>query len=131
MRLVAVVAVLAGVLLALGLRCTDGMMAEMPMVHGTNSMVVGAKQDGAHLAAMAAGASLLAHVEASSPASSGMGGVLATCVALLVMVLVAVAGLRPAWLRIFVQARAPGRVAMICAIGLRAPGLAQLCVLRT
>ncbi|MGH3944273.1 MAG: hypothetical protein ACRDSI_04390 [Pseudonocardiaceae bacterium] len=67
-----------------------------------------------------------------SPFSSGdMGGVLAICLAFLVAVLAVIAVLYPSWLRTFVRMHAPGRGARVCAIAVGAPGLLQLCVLRT
>lgn len=135
MRLVAVVAVIAGLVLLQAPRCTDGMVAGMSMAAGASpAMIVGTSHDdGAPLAidGVPGHPQDAAAVAADESGSGGMGSVLATCLAFLVLVLVAVAGLASGGLRAVVRVRPAGLVAMVRTIPLRAPSLAQLCVLRT
>ncbi|MGH4016122.1 MAG: hypothetical protein ACRDSL_19805 [Pseudonocardiaceae bacterium] len=154
-RLVAVAAVLAGLALAHGLQCTDGMTAAMHAAPGA-SMAVGTAQDcGSPAAAMAAvdgyvpervapadtsdrltalctvpgGAVALAGD--NTPGSRGLGGVLATCLAFIVAVVAAVVALRPTGPRRIVRMLRSVRLAVNRAALLRAPSLAELCLLRT
>ncbi|MGW5051410.1 hypothetical protein [Actinokineospora sp. NPDC004072] len=155
-RLVVALAVLAGLGLAVGLQCTDGMATgmtmAMPMAHGANS--AGTVRDCGSSAAMtashvservapaetsqltvpcaapgAAGAFIL--VEGDAPGSGGLGGVLATCLAFILAVVAAVVALRPGHVRSIVRMLRPVRVVVIRAIRPRSPSLAELCVLRT
>ncbi len=157
-RLVAVVGVLAGLVLANGVQCTDGMNA-MAIEHVTSSgMAVGAAQDGAVPAVQArverhssdyvtaaepthqvtavsvvpGAAGVLAFAGHGSPGFPGQGGLLAACMAFIVAVVAVIVGLRPARLRIIVAVlvSGPGR-GVIRVVHLRAPSLAELCLLRT
>ncbi|WP_157367715.1 hypothetical protein [Alloactinosynnema sp. L-07] len=149
-RLVAVVAVLAGLALAVGLQCTDGMA--MPMAHPATSAAAGT---GCGLPATMATDHGLGHVvpadiglpSGACPApnmaatfafarddASGthdLGGMLATCLAFLIAAVTAVAVLRPAVVRGVVRVLPPVRVAVVRAVRPRAPSLAELCLLRT
>ncbi|HEY8455380.1 MAG TPA: hypothetical protein VIL34_07285 [Actinopolymorphaceae bacterium] len=150
-RLVAVLAVLAGVALAVGLQCTDGMA--MPMAHGASAdaamacssspsamaerhvpeRVTSADSGGLTAAACptpgAAESFVLA--ENGSPGSGGMGGVLATCLAFILAVVVAVASLRPGPSWGVVRLLRPARAVATRAVQPLAPSLAELCLLRT
>jgi hypothetical protein len=129
-RFVAVLAVLAGLALAVGLQCTDG-TAAMPMDMagaavecGSPSMV--AEQAGHHvvdpcLPADASGAS----------GFDGLGGVLATCLAFIIAVVAAAVLLRPLRASGVFKALQLVRVSVFTALRPRAPSLAELCLLRT
>ncbi len=153
-RLVAVAAVLAGLSLAYGLQCAGGMTAAVHAAPGA-SMAVGAAQDGGAPAAMAAvdgsvpervatagtsdqltamravpgGAVALAGDD--SPGSRGLGGVLATCLALIVAVAAAVVALRPTGSRSIVRMLKSVRLRLGRTALPRTPSLAELCLLRT
>jgi hypothetical protein len=140
-RLVAVVAVLAGVVLVQGLQCAggmsgmhvaSGMTCSHPVAmdsvdgHFTQETVTSAEADQLPTSgcAVASGATD-SHLD-----SDGLGGVLAACLAYLVAVVAAMTGLRPIMLRCvdrlrFVHAPTIRRVLS------RAPSLAELCLLRT
>lgn len=152
-------AVLAGLGFAVGLQCTDGMAtgmaSAMPMpmsiAHGANSAnsTAGAFDSPTTMAASPADrrmapadtdlltATSSAPVAAfavapdDSPSSSGLGGVLATCLAFILAVVAAVATLRPGRLRSVARLLRPARATVIRALRPRAPSLAELCVLRT
>ena len=129
MRLVAVIAVLVGLALLHSPRCADGMIATGSMAHsGGSGMAAGGVQG---CADPVAAANTPVRTGNSLPGAGDMGGILATCLTFLVMVLVAISVLCPAWLRIVVTRRVPERRAMIRPIWLQAPSLAELCVLRT
>jgi hypothetical protein len=107
-RLAAVIAVLFGVILLHSPLCADGMNAATHMAVSTN---------------MAAGAD-------QSHDMPERGGALATCLALIVTVLVAVAGLRaPGW-RVAVRRAFSSGIISLGAVWMRPPRLAELCVLR-
>ena len=148
-RLVAVVAVLAGLALAVGLQCTDGMA--MPMAHAATSAT--AATDCGPPATMAADhrpghvvpadtgpppaacpaldmAGTFASAHDGASGTHDLGGLLATCLAFLIAAVTAVAVLRPAVVRGVVRMLPPVRVAVIRAVRPRAPNLAELCVLR-
>ncbi|MEU0470700.1 hypothetical protein ABZ215_42465 [Amycolatopsis sp. NPDC006131] len=154
-RLVAVVAVLAGLVLAHGLQCNDG----MTVMHAASgaSMAADATHDCGAAAVTAAAVDVVSpesippveasqrladrctasHTRAvvlaagSSPGSHGLGGLLATCLAFIVAVVAALVGLRPTGLRGIVPMLRSARVAMMRAALPRAPSLAELCLLRT
>lgn len=148
-RLVAVLAVLAGVALAVGLQCTDGMA--MPMAHGVSAdtamacsssssamaethvpeRVTSADSGGLTAACPAAGAELFVLAENGSPSSGGMGGVLATCLAFILAVVVAVASLRPGPSWGVVRLLRAARAMATRAVRPLSPSLAELCLLRT
>jgi hypothetical protein len=146
-RLVAMVAVLAGLALAHGLQCTDGMTV-MPAGPGTG-MPVGVHGDGASAIARIDGVSMngVAPVDTdqrhpdghpavfvpagdSTPGSTGLGGVLAACLAIIVAVVVAAAGSRPTGFRIVVRMLRSVRVPVASTALPRAPSLSALCLLR-
>lgn len=156
-RLVVVVGVLAGLVLAHGVQCTDGMTA-MAIEHVANSgMAVGFAQDGAAPAAMAGverhspddvtaadtahqvtavyvlpGAAAVSPLAGDGPfGSHGLCGGLAACLVFIVAVVAVIVALRPPLLRIFVPVLMSGRAAVIRAVHPRAPRLAELCLLRT
>lgn len=149
-RLVAVLAVLAGLAVVVGLQCTDGMA--MAMAHGATSataaMTCGAPAamaaspaperlvpaDDSRLTAACAApstAAAFAFAKDESSGSGGLGGMLATCLAFLVAVVGAVAALRPAGMRSVMMTLRSARVVVIRAIRPRTPSLAELCLLRT
>ena len=109
-RLVAVAAVLFGVILLHSPLCADGMNAATHMAVSTDMDV-------------AAGA----HQSHDMPEP---GGTLATCLALIVSVLVAVAGLRAPGQRTGVRKVLSGAMMSLGAVWMRPPRLAELCVLR-
>ncbi|MFJ8814827.1 DUF6153 family protein [Amycolatopsis thermoflava] len=138
-RLVAVLAVLAGLVLLHSPHCTDGMSA-MPHLSasaGSATMTDAGSQPAAMVGQFSAvcpaieaeGAGVVA--VGSSHGSDGMGGLLATCLAFIVAVLATLLGLRPSWRAVGLMARLPERVARIRAVLPRAPSLAELCLLRT
>lgn len=154
-RLVVVVGVLAGLVFAHGVQCTDGMTA-MPIEQGASwGMVVGAAQDGAvpavlagvkrhspddvtatdsahQITAVPSAAGVFALGGDRSPGSHGLGGVMTACLACIVAVVAVIVGLRPSLLRIFVPVLTSGfgrRV--IRTVPPRAPSLAELCLLLT
>ncbi len=155
---VVVVGVLAGLVLANGVQCTDGMTATMAIEHVASSgTAVGEVPDRAVPAAkamvdghslddviaadrahqvtalcMAPGAAAVSPLAGDgSPGFPGRGGVLAACLAFIVAVLAVILGLRPPWLRIFVLLLMPRRPAVIRTVRPQAPSLAELCLLRT
>ncbi|MFI7676315.1 hypothetical protein [Actinophytocola sp. NPDC049390] len=149
-RLVAVLAVLAGLAVAVGLQCTDGMA--MPMAHGATSAgasapcgsqadmtashpeASGMPADTGQLAAacpVLGAAVALANADEGSSRSGGLGGVLATCLAFILAVVAAMAVLRPSHFRGVVRMLRPARVAVTRALRPQAPSLAELCLLRT
>lgn len=154
-RLVVAVGVLAGVVFAHGVQCTDGMSAMAIKQVASSSTALGAVQDGAVVAVMAgvaghspgdlaaAGAAhqvtavpgeagVMALVGDSSPGSHGLGDVLAACLVFIVAVVAVSVGLRPSLLRIFVAVLMFGRGRrVIRVVAPRAPSLAELCLLRT
>jgi hypothetical protein len=109
-RLVAVIAVLFGVILLHSPLCADGMNAATHMAVSTNMDV-------------AAGA----HQSHEMPEP---GSTLATCLALIVTALVAVAGLRAPGRRVAVRRVLSGGIMSLGAVWMRPPRLAELCVLR-
>jgi hypothetical protein len=109
-RLVAVAAVLLGVILLHSPLCADGMNAATHMAVSTNMDV-------------AAGAY-------HSHDMPEPGGTLATCLALIVTVLVAVAGLRAPGRRVAVRKVLSDGIMSLGAVWMRPPRLAELCVLR-
>jgi hypothetical protein len=133
-RLVAVLAVLAGLALAVGLQCTDGMAGAMPISAAGVSIECGAPatMDGsaAHQMADECPAGTAAHVPDTSN-FDGLGHVLATCLAFIVAVAAAVVSLRPGGLRGVVRVVRSLRVVAMRAVQPRAPSLAELCLLRT
>lgn len=136
-RLVAVVAVLAGVAVLPWPQCPDGMIVDAVYLDqgASPAMAVAGvndhPQDTAALCTAHSASGAPARVADSSGGSGDVGGVLATCLTFLVAVLAVIAGLSPCWLRSFVRLHAPRPGARVCTIGLRAPSLAQLRVLRT
>ena len=129
MRLVAVVVVLAGLGLVLSAGCTDGMTTLVSMAKSADpGIVVDVQQDHVVPVARAAAGSFL-HAGDLSP--SDRGGVLATCLAVIVLVLTAIARLRFSGLRIVVAPRPARRGALVHAGYLPVSNLAELCVLRT
>jgi hypothetical protein len=133
-RLAAVLAVLAGLVLAVGLQCTDGSMAAMPMNAASVSMKCGvpATMEGPaeHWMTNACPAGTAAHVLGTSD-FDGLGGVLATCLAFIVAVAAAVVSFRPGGLHGVVRMVRSLRVVAMRAVQPRAPSLAELCLLRT
>ncbi len=147
-RFVAVLVVLAGVALAVGLQCADGIA--IPMAHAASAdaaMACGspaavasspvpehvASVDSGQLTAVCAAtgtAGFFVLVQGGSPDSGGVGGVLAACLAFILAVVAAVAALRPGPLRGVGQLLRPARVAVSRAVRPRAPSLAELCLLR-
>lgn len=154
-RLVVVVGVLAGLVFAHGLQCTDGMTAMAIKQVATSGMALSAAQDGAapavmagvashspddvaaagaahQVAAVAGAAGVFALVGERSPGSHGLGGVLAACLVFIVAVVAMIVGLRPSLLRIFVAVLMFGRGRrVIRVVAPRSPSLAELCLLRT
>lgn len=144
-RLVAVLAVLVGVALTVGLQCTDGMA--MPMAHGASADAAMACDSPSsavaaiHVADRAATADMGqvaatgtapdAAADDGAPGSGVVGGVLATCLAVFLAVVVVLAALRPGPLWGAVRLLRPARVVAIRAVRPRAPTLAELCLLRT
>lgn len=127
-RVVAMVAVLAGLVLLLSAQCSDGMTTDAGNASaGTGT---GVQQDHVVQTAMDE-VGPLAHAEGGSPGSGDMGGVLTTCLAVIALALTAIAGLRPAglWSGMLLPTVSCGARALT--IGPRAPGRAELCVLRT
>lgn len=116
MRLVAVLAVLAGLMLLHSPHCADGMVTDV------STMAPGSQQDCADPVAMAA--------VSAQDTSSAVGGIVSTCLAFIVFVLAAVAGLRPSGLLNFVRTRSFACVAVIRAVQPQAPSLTRLCLLR-
>lgn len=133
-RLVAVLAVLAGVAFAVGLQCTEGMA--MPMAHGMGQVETHIACD---FAASHEGSSTEMRVAAAPCAAEsggmldhqGLGGTLATCLALLFAVVAAVAALPPSRLRRLMTASRRVRVVVAPAVWSRTPRLEELCLLRT
>ncbi|UUV29954.1 DUF6153 family protein [Amycolatopsis roodepoortensis] len=135
-RLVAVLAVLAGVAFAAGLQCTEGMA--MPMAHGMSEAETPIACDSAVAAASHKGAST--EMRATGPCAAesggmldhqGLGGSLATCLAFLFAVVAAVAALPPSRLRGLVTASSRRvSVVVVPAVWSRAPRLEELCLLR-
>jgi hypothetical protein len=143
-RLVAVLAVFAGLAVAVGMQCTDG-MAVMPMAHGADSapMACGSPastatahervapaDNGPLTVACAAPGVAAAYAESEAPGTGGLGGLLATCLAFLVAVVTLVASLRSAGLRSVPVMVGSARVRLIRTLRPRAPSLAELCLLR-
>lgn len=146
-RLVVVLAVLAGLGLAVGLQCTDGMA--MSMAHGATSASTGmgcgspvamtaghvgepvTPAGAGQLSSACAAAGAVALADEDAPGSRGLGGVLATCLAFLVAVMAAVAALRPGHLRSVVRILRTARAVVNRAFRPRALSLAELCLLRT
>jgi len=120
--------VLTGLVLLLGAHCTDRMAT-----HGGGASPgtgIGVQQDyAAPVAAYEEGT--LARTGVDSPGSGDMGGVLTTCLVVIALVLTAIAGLRPAGLRIVMPLPTASCGTSALASTLRAPSLAELCVLRT
>lgn len=134
-RLVAVLAVLAGLAFAAGLQCTEGMA--VPMAHGMGQAETHIACDSAAVAASHEGASAEMQVAAPYAAESGgtldhqgLGGTLATCLAFLFAVVAAVAALPPSRLRGLVTASRRLRVAVTPAVRSRTLRLEELCLLR-
>jgi hypothetical protein len=117
-----VLVVLTGLLL---LPCADGMMVTAP-----GAMSAMAAGTCAHPAAMV-GAAPVACAATDAPGSGDMGGVLAACLVLLIVVLATVVGARPSVLRIMARTGARIGAALRERAGARALSLAQLCLLRT
>lgn len=125
----AVIGVLAGLGLLLSAGCTDGMTTHVSMALSADpGMVVGVQQDHTVLGARAEVGTL---VHAGDRSPSDRGGVLATCLAVIVLVLTAIARLRSTGLRIVVAPCPAWRGALIQVGYLRVSNLAELCVLRT
>jgi hypothetical protein len=147
-RLVAVLAVLAGLVLLHSPHCTDG-MTTMPHLAasvgsgtataaascGSSATMTEAGNQPATMAARPAAVCPAAGVGAvavgSSHGSDGVGGLLATCLAFIVAVLAALLGVRPFWRQVGLVARLSDCATRIRAVVPRAPSLAELCVLRT
>jgi peptidoglycan/LPS O-acetylase OafA/YrhL len=147
-RLVAVLAVLAGLVLLHSPHCTDGMTA-MPHLaasvgSGTSTAAASCGSSATmtepgsqpattadQLAAVCPAAGVGAVAAGSSHGSDGMGGLLATCLAFIVAVLAALLGVRPSRQQIGLVARLSDYATRIRAVVPRAPSLAELCVLRT
>lgn len=151
---VVVVGVLAGLVFAHGVPCTDGVTAMSIEQVANSGMVVGAAQDGAgpamitgveghspddvtaassvhQVTAVPGPAGVFAPDGDGSPGSHGLGGVLAACLMCIVAVVAVIVGLRPSLLRIVVALRRSGRGRrVIRVIPPRAPRLAELCLLR-
>jgi hypothetical protein len=138
-RLVAVVAVLIGVVVLQGPRCSDGMIAAMALgIHAASPVAadVPAADCGPTMTMTAVitspqhtAARCTADHPPGDPArgashSSGLDdprGVLGSCLALVVTVLAAIAAVDLRWIRSKTR---------VCAVGLHAPNLTQLCLLR-
>jgi hypothetical protein len=133
-RLVVVVAVLTGLVLTLGLQCTDGMSTGMHTSLGT-STALDTRSHGGDFAvdarAAVAHADLLASPMTGSSDSRDTGGLLATCLAFIIAVAAAVVVLRPTGWATTVRLLDTMRGAVVRAVVPWAPSLAQLCVLRT
>jgi hypothetical protein len=150
-RLVAVLAVLAGLVLLHSPHCTDGMSALPHLAASVGSgtasatascgssarMLEAGSQPATMVDQLAAvcpvvGAAGVGTVAAgSSHGADGMGGLLATCLAFIVAVLATLLGVRPSWQQVGLVARLSERAARIRAVVPRAPSLAELCLLRT
>jgi hypothetical protein len=138
-RLVAVLAVLAGLGYAVGLQCTGGMTTDMVMAHGTTSTdtVVACQSPLAtsntveHADTRQCPAPVFAVAADDSSSFDGLGGVLATCLAFLIAVVAAVATLRPGHLRGVGGMSRPVRMTVLRAGRPQPLTLAELCVLRT
>lgn len=126
-RLVAVVAVLAGLVLTHGLPCADG--ATGTHAAGTTCGHV-RPADGLTDAAAPVPVSACA-APAGALDAGGFGGVLATCLAFVMAVVAAATGLRPARLWNAGRAVRSARAALARTVLPRAPSLAALCLLRT
>jgi hypothetical protein len=125
-RLLVVVAVLTGLVLTLGLQCTDGMGSGTHVAMGMSTTADGGTS------AMDVGEPSMAVVVADgAPGSHDLGSLLAACLVFIVAVAAAVAVFRPARLAGFVRLFDVARGTVVRAVEQRAPSLAQLCVLRT
>ncbi|WP_148311627.1 DUF6153 family protein [Amycolatopsis japonica] len=128
-RLVAVLAVLAGVAFAAGLQCTEGMA--MPMAHDMGHAETRIACDSLASSAETRVAAPCAAESGGMLDHQGLGGTLATCLAFLFAVVAAVAALPPSRLRGLVTAFRRVRVVASPVIWSRAPKLEELCLLRT
>lgn len=132
-RFFAVFAVLAGLVLAHGVQCAEG-MSVMHDARGATMVAGVAMECGAPTATVADACTAADPVGAVTPAgdgSPGLGGVLATCLAFIVAVVAAIAGLRPTEFRHVVRICRATRAAVLRTALPRAPSLAELCLLRT
>ena len=124
-RVVAVVGVLAGVVLALGMSCPHSMTAVMATEHvAASGMAIGTTQDYTAAVAMASARDGLPHCPSQH-------GVLGACLTFIVAAIAVFARRRTGALRIFVPISMSRRPTVIRTAGLRAPSLAELCLLRT
>lgn len=154
-RLVVVVGVLAGLVFAPGVQCTDGMTARAFEQAASSSMVVRTAQDGAVPPMMAEGedhspddvtatdsahqitvvpivAGVLAFGGDRSAGWHGLGGMLAACLVCIVAVAAVIVALRSFLRRIFVRVLTSARGRrLIPIVRPRASSLAELCLLRT
>jgi hypothetical protein len=136
-RLVAVVAVLAGVVLAQGLQCAGG-MSGMHVASGmTCSHPVAMDSVDGHFTQETVTSTEAGQLPTSGCAvadshldSDGLGGVLAACLAYLVAVVAAMTGLRPIMPQRVDRLRF-AHAPTIRRVLSRAPSLAELCLLRT
>lgn len=149
-RFVAVLAVLAAVGFAVVLQCADGM--SMPMAHvadpapvamdcGTPAAMPASPADdlvmSGHTSRDTAGCAMpgadatAAYAVDTSPGPVGLGGVVATCLALLVAVVAAIAGLRSAGPRTLMVRLRSALVVMAREFRPPSLSLAQLCLSRT
>ncbi|PZS08860.1 MAG: hypothetical protein DLM55_07840 [Acidimicrobiales bacterium] len=133
--LLAVVVLLAGLLLAHGVQCTDGMTMHLPTAHDSHVSQTMAPMGTDtvnmldHVAPAAAGL-VVAAVDNSIPSPMTPGMLLGTCLAMLAAVVFTLAitlGRAPTWLLHPVATGVRRHIAPL----LPAPSLAQLCVLRT
>lgn len=125
-------AVLAGLLLVHRPHCADAMVASSGTHTGAASAssatmtgVVSCPPDAA--TALAAGRSADSVVDVAGC----MGGLLAGCLAFIVAALVSLVGLRLSWRQVAVVARRLRHAPRVPVVVLRAPSLAELCLLRT
>lgn len=144
-RLVAVLAVLAGLVMLLSPRCADGMIADTPMAAGSSADMTAHPATGTHPTMdmtmpmttddggsdVVSGPSTATATAEHSGSSRGMGGALAACLAFLVAALVASVRLaRPDRSGIGVAPRPSMRVLVDCLVPAARPDRATLCVLR-
>lgn len=129
-RLVAVLAVLAGLAVSHGLQCADGMVTAMPVAHTSAPNAEAHVEDGPMLAAQL-GAAAATPADSHQPDPADLGGVLAACLTLVVAVVVVIAGLLPGRVRCRVVSPATVVAALVRAAAPRSLSLAELCLLRT
>jgi hypothetical protein len=140
-RLVAVVAVLASLTLAHGFPCTEDMATAMSTNSGMSTsaaqhsdvpatIATDSSGDLTALSTVPVAMGVFASAYEDALDSTGLGGVLATCLVFILVVVAAVVALRPSRLQGIVRMLRPARVAVKRAVRPRALSLAELCVLR-